>query len=135
MWKSVGEWQCCGGPTAIKVNSEKANFMSTKGVMATKTAVAGDATQLLKQYGCGPIPLMGTDGLYERHLLFDNIKSVTEISSRERYEAFARSLRDVLSQRWILTQETYQRENPKRIVGTTRVGITKMSRRRARRWT
>ena len=88
--------------------------MSTKGVMATKTAVPGDATQLLKQYGCGPIPLMGTDGLYERHLLFDNMKSVTEISSRERYEAFARSLRDVLSQRWILTEETYQRENPKR---------------------
>jgi glycogen phosphorylase len=89
--------------------------MSTKGVTATKTAVAGDVTQLLKQYGCGPIPLIGTDGLYERHLLFDNIKGLQEISSRERYEALARSLRDVLSQRWILTEETYQRENPKRV--------------------
>ncbi len=89
--------------------------MSTKGVTATKTAVVGDVTQLLKQYGCGPVPLMGTDGLYERHLLFDNIKGLQAISSRERYEALARSLRDVLSQRWILTEETYQRENPKRV--------------------
>jgi glycogen phosphorylase len=89
--------------------------MSTKGVTATKAAVAGDLTQLLKQYGCGPVPLMGTDGLYERHLLFDNIKGLRAVSSRERYEALARSLRDVLSQRWILTEETYQRENPKRV--------------------
>ena len=89
--------------------------MSTKGVMATKTSVSGDTAQLFKQYGCGPIPLMGTDGLYERHLLFDNIKGLQAISSRERYEALARSLRDFLSQRWILTEETYQRENPKRV--------------------
>ena len=89
--------------------------MSTKGITATKAAVAGDVTQLLKQYGCGPIPLMGTDGLYERHLLFDNVKGLRAVSSRERYEALARSLRDVLSQRWILTEETYQRENPKRV--------------------
>jgi starch phosphorylase len=89
--------------------------MSTKGVTATKTAVSGDVTQLFKQYGCGPIQLMGTDGLYERHLLFDNIKGLQAISSRERYEALARSLRDVLSQRWILTEETYQREKPKRV--------------------
>jgi glycogen phosphorylase len=89
--------------------------MSTKGVIATKTTVPGIATELLKQYGCGPIPLMGTDGFFERHLLFDNIKALLEINSRERYEAFARSLRDVLSQRWILTEETYQRENPKRV--------------------
>ncbi len=89
--------------------------MSTKGITATKAAVAGDVTNLLKQYGCGPIPLMGTDGLYERHLLFDNVKGLRAVSSRERYEALARSLRDVLSQRWILTEETYQRENPKRV--------------------
>jgi glycogen phosphorylase len=66
--------------------------MSTKSVMATKAAVPGDATQLLKQYGCGPIPLMGTDGFSRRHLLFDNMKGLLEISCRERYEAFARSL-------------------------------------------
>ena len=35
--------------------------------------------------------------------------------ARERYEAFARSVRDVLSQRWVLTEKTYERENPKRV--------------------
>jgi glycogen phosphorylase len=90
------------------------NLMSTKGVMAT-AAVHGDATQPLKQYGCGPILLMGTDGFYKRHLLFDNMKGLLEIGSRERYEAFARSLRDVLSQRRILTEEEIQRESPKRV--------------------
>ena len=34
---------------------------------------------------------------------------------RERFEAFARSVRDVLSQRWVLTEDTYNRVNPKRI--------------------
>jgi hypothetical protein len=31
-------------------------------------------TELLGQYGCGPIQFTGTnDALYERHLLFDNV--------------------------------------------------------------
>jgi glycogen phosphorylase len=90
--------------------------MVTKGVMATGTkAVKKDAAELLKQYGCGPIQFMGTDGLYERHLLFDNIKDFSAVSARECYEAFARSVRDVLSQRWILTEKTYERANPKRV--------------------
>ena len=33
-----------------------------------------EATQLMKQYGCGPIEFSGTDNaLYERHLFFDNV--------------------------------------------------------------
>ena len=35
--------------------------------------------------------------------------------ARQTFEAAARSVRDVLSQRWSLTQRTYHRENPKRI--------------------
>src|SRR5258708_5053485 len=38
-----------------------------------------------------------------------------EIGARERFEAIARSVRDVLSQRWIRTDKTYERENPKRV--------------------
>src|SRR5262249_30625186 len=34
---------------------------------------------------------------------------------REQFEAAARSVRDVLSQRWVQTERTYDRENPKRI--------------------
>ena len=56
----------------------------------------------------------GADGLYDRHLLFDNVADLTTAGARQRYEAFARSVRDVLSQRWILTEKTYESENPKR---------------------
>jgi glycogen phosphorylase len=34
---------------------------------------------------------------------------------RERYEAVARSVRDVLSQRWVRTESTYDHANPKRV--------------------
>src|SRR5215831_1292264 len=72
--------------------------------------------ELLTQYGCGPIRFSGrNDALYERHLLFDDICAPEAAGSRERFEAAARSVRDVLSQRWILTDSTYDRENPKRI--------------------
>ena len=72
--------------------------------------------KLLEQYSSGPIHLAGSDsGLYERHLLFDNVIAMARASARDRFEAFARSGRDVLSQRWTHTESTYQRENPKRI--------------------
>jgi glycogen phosphorylase len=75
-----------------------------------------EITELLEQYGCGPIRFTGTnDALYERHLLFDNVVDLAAVGTRERYEALARSVRDVLSQRWLRTEQTYERENPKRI--------------------
>lgn len=71
---------------------------------------------LLAQYGCGPVQFSGTtDALYERHLLFDSVRDVAAAGARERFEAVARSVRDVLSQRWVRTEQTYERENPKRI--------------------
>jgi glycogen phosphorylase len=64
----------------------------------------------------GPRKVLGTDeALYERHLLFDNIVDASQVTHRERYEAVARSVRDVLSQRWVRTEQTYERENPKRV--------------------
>jgi starch phosphorylase len=72
--------------------------------------------RLLEQYGCGPIQFTGTgDALYERHLMFDNVVDAAGVGARERYEAVARSVRDVLSQRWLRTESTYERENPKRV--------------------
>ncbi|MBP2671057.1 MAG: glgP [candidate division NC10 bacterium] len=72
--------------------------------------------ELLRRYGCGPIRFAGTEnGLYERHIVFDNVSDPADIGPRERYEAVARSVRDVLSQRWVHTEKTYERENPKRI--------------------
>lgn len=71
---------------------------------------------LLEQYGCGPIRFSGThDALYERHLLFDDVIDPVDAGARERFEAAARSVRDVLSQRWVQTERVYDRENPKRI--------------------
>jgi glycogen phosphorylase len=71
---------------------------------------------LLEQYGCGPIRFSGTqDALYERHLLFDDVVAPAAAGPRERFRAVARSVRDVLSQRRVLTEATYARENPKRV--------------------
>ena len=71
---------------------------------------------LRRQYGCGPVELTGSaDALYERHLFFDNVIDPAAATARERYEAFAHSVRDVLSQRWVRTEQTYDRVNPKRI--------------------
>jgi starch phosphorylase len=38
-----------------------------------------------------------------------------DASQRERFEAVARSLRDLLAERWLLTQRTYDQRNPKRV--------------------
>jgi glycogen phosphorylase len=72
--------------------------------------------KLLDRYGCGPIQFTGTgDALYERHLMFDNVVDAAAVGPRERFEAVARSVRDVLSQRWLRTEQTYERANPKRV--------------------
>src|SRR5882724_1429029 len=91
--------------------------MNEAGGIATPRPIAAQAaTDLLEQYGCGPIRFSGhNDALYERHLLFDDIIAPAAAGLRERFEAAARSVRDVLSQRWVLTEQTYDRENPKRI--------------------
>ena len=73
-------------------------------------------SELLRQYGCGPIPFVGTENaFYDRHLIFDRVIDPEVAMARERFEAFAHSVRDILAQRWVLTKKTYERENPKRI--------------------
>jgi glycogen phosphorylase len=71
---------------------------------------------LREQYGCGPIQFSGTnDALYERHLIFDQVVDPKKADPREQFEAAARSVRDVISQRWLQTEQTYERMNPKRV--------------------
>jgi len=91
--------------------------MSEVNETALKRSKRSDAKQdLLQQYGCGPIQFSGTnDALYERHLLFDDIIAPTTAGAREQFEAAARSARDILSQRWVRTNSTYDREDPKRV--------------------
>ena len=89
---------------------------SHKTPAAPRAAGKPGMDKLLEQYGCGPVQFTGAgDALYERHLLFDNVVDAADVSPRERYEAVARSVRDVLSQRWLRTDQTYERENPKRV--------------------
>ena len=61
-----------------------------------------------------PGPLANADS-YERHLVFDNVMDPPAAGPRERFEAFARSVRDFLSQRWIDTESSYAQADPKRI--------------------
>jgi starch phosphorylase len=97
--------------------------MSSKSVVPPKSAkvvpmttVSGSVSQLLQQYGIEPNWFVGTDNaFYERHLVFDRAIDPKVASARERFEAFSRSVRDVLARRWVLTKTTYERENAKRI--------------------
>ncbi len=71
----------------------------------------------LKQYENGTLRFTDREDFdeYDRHLVFDHVVSEQDASQRERFEAVARSLRDLLTQRWLLTQQTHDRENPKRV--------------------
>src|SRR5215472_6188213 len=96
---------------------EKMRDLSERMSRPTELRRAGsEMADVIAQYGCGPVHFSGTsDALYERHLLFDSVRDLTSAGGRERFEACARSVRDVLSQRWIRTEQTYERENPKRV--------------------
>ena len=73
-------------------------------------------SELLKQYGCGPIAFAGSENaFYDRHLVFDRVIDPQVATARERFEAFSHSIRDVLAQRWVLTRTTYNKANPKRV--------------------
>ena len=80
------------------------------------TEPATDEAAILSGYGCGTLRFAGApDALYERHLKFDNVVEPASADQRERYEAAGRAVRDILSDRWLRTDETYARENPKRV--------------------
>ena len=83
---------------------------------AAKQRAVPVTEKLIAKYGCGPVHFSGRDeALYERHLLFDSGVDVAAAMGRDRFEALARSVRDVLSQRWLLTEKTYEEKNPKRL--------------------
>ena len=52
---------------------------------------------------------------YDRHVVFDHVVRMESASQRERFEAVAQTLRDILAQRWVKTTETYDRTNPKQV--------------------
>jgi starch phosphorylase len=81
-----------------------------------KTPEEWRVSELLKQYGCGPIAFVGSENaFYDRHLVFDRVIDPQVATARERFEAFSHSIRDVLAQRWALTRSTYEKVNAKRV--------------------
>ncbi len=52
---------------------------------------------------------------YRHHLVLDDVVSLDAATARTRFEAIARSVRDVLAERWLRTQATHARQNPKRV--------------------
>ena len=83
--------------------------------MDETTSVVAHA-EFPKHYGSDPVRFSGhPDALLERHLLFNDLIDPRFAGARQTFEAAARSVRDVLSQRWIADPATYDRENPKRI--------------------
>jgi starch phosphorylase len=53
--------------------------------------------------------------IYKGHLQFDTVTAPSAVGARERFEAFARSVRDLLSERWLRTEQTYAQRDPKRV--------------------
>jgi starch phosphorylase len=80
----------------------------------TKTLSVKD---LLKHYEQGLDVTFPTNphAAYERRLIFDHLVEPPASTIRQRFEAIASALRDLLAQRWLLTSITYERENPKQV--------------------
>jgi len=53
--------------------------------------------------------------LYREHLLRDRAAATTRATTRERFAAFSRAVRDLIAPRWISTEETYARFRPKQV--------------------
>lgn len=68
----------------------------------------------MKQYECGPFTFSNKD-YYDRHLVLDHAIGLQHATRRQAFEAIGRSVRDLLTQRWIKTKETHDQENPKRV--------------------
>jgi starch phosphorylase len=75
-----------------------------------------ESDELLQKYGCGKVKFTGTDdALFERRLIFDQVTDPWEATAREKFEATAGAIRDVLAQRWLKTSRNHDRANPKQV--------------------
>jgi starch phosphorylase len=55
------------------------------------------------------------DARYQHHLALDYVINPDEATPRAQFEAISRAVRDVLAERWVHTQETYAKQDPKRV--------------------
>src|SRR3989449_526561 len=82
----------------------------------TSRPQAPSRQDLLQHYACEAVHFSGdANASYERHVVFDHVVAPEAASLRERFEAVARSLRDLLVPRWLKTGATYDQANPKQV--------------------
>ncbi len=77
-----------------------------------KDGKAGPLRRRISAHATNTSQLKLSDDLnafYERHLTFDQVVPNTSATVRDNSGAIARPARDVLSQRWLKTEQTYQR--------------------------
>src|SRR5262249_21140783 len=73
-------------------------------------------TEILKRYEGDMVRFAGdSNASYERHLIFDHVVEADDAHLRQRYEALALALRDLLTPRWLKTRLTQDQANPKRV--------------------
>jgi starch phosphorylase len=83
-------------------------------IKASNSPVTVDALE--NYYGAATSRFSGRDhGFYERHLTFDRVIAPGRTTLRDKFEAVAHTTRDVLSQRWLKTEQTYREANVKRV--------------------
>jgi starch phosphorylase len=110
------------GPTSpgdVAPNQAKPPAASRRraaGPAARRSPKTNRLFEVLKQYECGPVPLEhDPDAAFRRHLAFDHMVEPEQSSTRQKFQALARAVRDLLAQRWLKTKQTYFRENPKQV--------------------
>jgi glycogen phosphorylase len=86
--------------------------MTSKPAPTGELGAALDDRPELRHFEIGPFRFRDP-GLYDRHLMFDNAVDASRAHPRQRFEALARSLRDLLMQRWVLTKKTQDLANGK----------------------
>jgi len=71
---------------------------------------------ILKRLECPSFQIDGSpDGAYYRHLLYDHAIDPSHAHNRQRFEALARAVRDLLIPRWLKTRACHNARNPKRV--------------------
>jgi glycogen phosphorylase len=96
--------------------STKAATQPNSAKVVPMTAKPSTVSELYQRYGGDAFRFTESKGaIYERHLVFDRAIDPKVASARERFEAFAHSVRDILAQRWVQTKTTYEQQNAKRV--------------------
>src|SRR5450631_4935732 len=88
--------------------------MTSKPAQPGEPGAPLDERPELRRFEVGPFRFRDPS-LYDRHLMFHNAVDASRAQPRQRFEALARSLRDLLMQRWVLTKKTQDLANGKNV--------------------